>query len=84
MPFPIRRPGHTTTRLTVLTAATAGDVVAYWVGRGSAGYDNQLGLLINRALSSVGYGLDNHTSSVGDSFDLGTVNSGDSLIFAMA
>ena len=65
------------------TAATAGDVVAYWVGRGSEGYDNQLGLLINRALSSVGYGLDNHTSSVGDSFDMGTVNSGDSLIFAM-
>jgi len=65
------------------TAPTAGDVMAYWVGGDGAGSENQLGLLINGAPSSAGYGLNNHTSAVGDWFDLGAVNAGDSLTFVM-
>jgi hypothetical protein len=64
-------------------APTAGDVMAYWVGGDGAGDENQLGLLINGVLSSAGYGLDNHTSAVGNTFDLGAVSAGDSLIFVM-
>ncbi len=64
-------------------ATTAGDVMAYWVGGDGASNTNLLGLLINGVLSSAGYGLGNHSSLIGESFDLGVVNVGDSLIFVM-
>ena len=48
-----------------------------------AGYENEVGLLINGTLSSAGFGLNNHSSASGDSFDFGTVSAGDSLIFVM-
>jgi len=65
------------------TATSTGDVTAYFVGGGSAGYENQMGLLINGVLSSAGYGLDNHTSLLGDSFNLGSVTAGDVLTFVL-
>jgi len=64
------------------TAAATGDVTAYFAGSG-AGFDNQLGLLDNGVLTSAGFGLDNHSSAVGASFDLGHVNAGDTLVFVM-
>jgi hypothetical protein len=65
------------------TATSTGNVTAYIVGGFGASYENQMGLLVNGILSSAGFGLDNHTSSLGDSFDLGPVNAGDILTFVM-
>jgi hypothetical protein len=65
------------------TAASTGDVIAYFMGGFSAGYSNQVGLLVNGVLSSAGYGLNNHASSLGQSFNLGPVNAGDSLVFVL-
>lgn len=65
------------------TAAVSGDLVAYFVDGGGAGYENQLGLLVNGVLSGAGYGLDNHASAVGDSFNFGHVEAGDTLVFVL-
>jgi PEP-CTERM motif len=66
----------------VFTAATTGDVVAYFAGSG-ASYNEQLGLLDNGVLTAAGFGLEDHTSSVGQSFDFGHVTAGDSLVFVL-
>jgi hypothetical protein len=63
------------------TATSTGDVDAYFAGSG-ASYDEQVGLFINGTLSSAGWGLDDHSSSVGQLFDMGHVNAGDTLVFA--
>lgn len=65
------------------TAASTGHVMAYFVGGQEAGYTNEMGLLINGSLSSAGYGLNNHSSDYGQSFDLGAVNAGDVLTFVL-
>jgi hypothetical protein len=65
------------------TAATTGDVIAYFAGTGAA-HDEQLSMLVNGVLSSSGFGLDNHTSFVGQSFDLGPVTAGDTLVFVVS
>jgi hypothetical protein len=65
------------------SASSDADVIAYFVSKGIAGYDNQLGLLVNGVLSPAGFGLDNQTSAVGDSFNFGPVHSGDALTFVM-
>jgi hypothetical protein len=62
------------------TAASTGDLIGYFAGS-TAGYDEQLGLLDNGVLTSGGYGLDDHTSNIGQSFDFGSVHAGDILIF---
>lgn len=64
------------------TAAASGHVIAYFAGSG-ASYDEQLGMLINGVPSPAGFGLDDHTSAIGQSFDLGTVNAGDALTFVI-
>ncbi len=64
------------------TAATGGRVIAYFAGS-TAVYENQLGMLVNGVLTSAGYGLDNKTSALGQSFDLGAVTAGDSLTFVL-
>jgi VPDSG-CTERM motif len=63
------------------TATSSGEVDAYFAGSG-ASYDEQVGLYINGVLSSAGFGLDDHSSSVGQLFDMGTVTAGDTLVFA--
>jgi PEP-CTERM motif len=63
------------------TATSTGDVIAYFVGNGGAFYTESLGMLVNGSPSPNGLGLNNQTSSFGDSFDLGTVNAGDTLTF---
>lgn len=65
------------------TAVASGDLKAYFVGGASAGFENQVGVLINGVLSSAGYGLDNHASAVGDSFNFGHVDAGDALTFVL-
>jgi hypothetical protein len=65
------------------TAATTGDVVAYIVGGFGASYENKMGLLDNGVLTSAGFGLDNHSSALGQSFDLGQVTAGDTLTFVL-
>jgi hypothetical protein len=64
------------------TAAANGDIMAYFAGS-SASYDEQLGMLDNGVLTSSGFGLDDHTSSVGQAFDLGSVKAGDTLVFVL-
>lgn len=66
-------------------AAATGNITAYFVGGGGLGgalYDNELGLLVNGVSTNV-IGLDNQTSSVGDSLNLGSVQMGDTLVFVM-
>ena len=64
------------------TASSNGDLVAYFVGGSRAGYDNQLGVLVN-GVAQGGYGLENHGSSYGDSYDFGAVSAGDVLTFVL-
>jgi hypothetical protein len=80
IPYPnsgVENPLHYT-----FTATSTGHVTAYFAGS-SALYDNMLGMDINGTLSSSGFGLDNHTSTLGQSFDLGFVNAGDVLVFVL-
>ena len=61
------------------TASSTGDLVAYFVGSGAA-LENQIGLLVNGVSTGL-VGLNNHTSSIGQSFNLGHVEAGDVLTF---
>lgn len=80
IPYPHQ--GTPNTAAYSFTATTTGDIIAYFVGS-TAANDNQLGLQDNGTLTSAGYGLDNHTSAVGQSFDLGHVTAGDTLVFVL-
>lgn len=81
--IPYANPGtHNATTYT-FTAQNTGDVVAYFVGGAGAGHQNTVGLLVNGVLSSAGFGLDNHASAVGDSFNFGQVQAGDVLTLVM-
>jgi len=59
-------------------AAASGSVVAYYTGA-AGGLTNLLGLRVNGVDGPLG--LDNHASAYGDTYVLGTVNAGDTLIF---
>jgi hypothetical protein len=65
------------------TAATTGDISAYYLGS-SAGYTEYLGLLVNGVDSGV-TGLQNHGVSpdtvIGQQLDFGSVTAGDTLTF---
>jgi uncharacterized protein DUF4114/PEP-CTERM motif-containing protein len=65
--------------LVSLTASVSGDVVVYFAGQ-DAGDSEDLGLLINGVDTGL-YGLPNHATSVGTSFDFGHANLGDTLVF---
>lgn len=73
--------GYNATTYTFYASGT-GDVIAYFAGS-TAGFDNRLGLLVNGVSTGFGYGLDNHSSTVGDSFDLGPAHQGDVLTFVL-
>jgi hypothetical protein len=60
-------------------AAADGDIIAYFNGS-SAGYDEDLGLLINGVDTGI-YGLENHSSSYGQSLNFGAAHAGDELTF---
>ena len=80
IPYP--NPGTYNPITFTFTAANTGDVIAYFAGRGPAGDDDQLGLLVN-GTPQGGFGLDNQTSSLGDAFNFGTVQAGATLVFVM-
>lgn len=61
-------------------ASTSGDVIAYFDG-GTGILTEEIGLFVNGAQQG-GWELQNHTSTLGDSFDFGTVHAGDTLVFA--
>ncbi|MBL8279536.1 MAG: DUF4114 domain-containing protein [Pelomonas sp.] len=60
------------------TAATSGRLVAYYTGE-AGGFTNLVGARINGVDGAIG--LSNHGSAYGDTFVLGTVSAGDSLVF---
>jgi hypothetical protein len=61
------------------TAQSNGPLIAYFGGSG-ASFEEVVGLLVNGVDTGV-RGLNDHTSAVGDSVDLGTVTAGDTLTF---
>ncbi len=61
------------------TAASTGDIIAYFDGSG-ASYDEQVGMLVNGVASGV-VGLDDHSTAIGQSLDLGSVHAGDTIVF---
>ncbi|CAH0349174.1 PEP-CTERM sorting domain-containing protein [Aquabacterium sp. CECT 9606] len=81
--IPYANAGTYNTATYSFTAATTGDVMAYFVGGAEASYENEMGLLVNGVQTSAGFGLNNHTSVVGQSFNLGSVNAGDTLTLVM-
>lgn len=78
-PVPYPNPGTPNPVLYTFTAATSGDIIAYFAGSG-ASYDEQVGMLVNGVPTGV-VGLDDHTSSIGQSLDLGSVSAGDTITF---
>jgi hypothetical protein len=79
IPYP--NSGTPNTASYVFTAAVTGEIIAYFAGS-TAAFDNQLGLLVNGVDTGV-VGLDNHTSMIGQSLDLGHANAGDALTFVL-
>jgi hypothetical protein len=63
------------------TAMNSGNITAYFAGS-DAGYESVIGMLVNGVSSGI-TGLNNHTSSVGDSLNLGSVNAGDVIVFEL-
>jgi hypothetical protein len=74
--------GTPNTAVYSFTATVTGDIVGYFAG-GTGAYENQVGLQVNGTLTSAGYGLDNHTSTLGQAFDFGHVTAGDTLVFVL-
>jgi hypothetical protein len=64
------------------TAPADGDIIAYFAGS-TAGFDLRLGLMVNGTLTNAGLALDNHTSTIGQSFNFGSVKAGDTLTFVL-
>jgi len=74
-------PGTPSTANYTFTATSSGDVVAYFAGNPSnAGYTSEIGMLVNGVSTGV-TGLDNLTSTIGQSLDLGSVAAGDTITF---
>jgi hypothetical protein len=73
--------GTPNTTLYAFTAAATGDIEAYFAGS-SAGYDTEIGMLVNGTSTGI-IGLDDHTSTVGQSLDLGSVTAGDTIVFEL-
>jgi hypothetical protein len=79
-PIPYPNTGTVNPTTYSFTATATGDVIGYFGGSG-ASFDEQVGLLVNGVLTANGYGLDDHSTAVGDSFDFGPVTAGDTLVF---
>ena len=78
-PIPYPNAGTPNPDVYTFTAASTGDLVAYFAGSG-ASFDEQVGLLVN-GVAQGGLGLDDHTTPVGGSYDFGLVHAGDVLTF---
>lgn len=79
-PVPYPNSGTPNTVTYTFTAAATGNVVAFFAGSGAA-FDEQVGMIDVTTGRNSGLGLDDHSSGVGDAFDMGPVNAGDTLIF---
>ena len=79
IPYPT--PGVVNPRVYTFTAHATGDVVAYFAGS-SADITTELGLQVNGVSTGV-FGLNNHSSAVGASLNLGHANAGDVLTFVL-
>ena len=79
--IPYANTGTENAALYSFTAASSGDVTAYYFGS-TAGYTNDLTLLINGMETGIQV-LTNHTSSHGQSLVLGHANAGGRLVFKM-
>lgn len=64
------------------TAATGGDVMGFFFGFNAADVD-AVEMLVNGVATPAGFGFVNQTSTVGQSFDFGTVNAGDVITFVL-
>ncbi len=62
-------------------AQATGDIVAYFTGA-SAAYDSQISVMVNGVSTGI-FGLNNHSSSIGQSIDFGSVKAGDKLVFVL-
>ena len=65
------------------TASSSGELMGYFVSKGSAIYNDEVGVLDDGKLTANGFGLDNQSSSLGQSFDFGYVSQGDTLTFVL-
>jgi hypothetical protein len=70
--------GGTQAPASSFVASSSGELRAYFTGL-SGGFTNLLGVRINGVDGALG--LDNHASAYGDSFVLGNVTAGDTLVF---
>jgi hypothetical protein len=61
------------------TASSTGDLIASFAGTGAV-FEQQLGVLVNGIATGL-VGLNNHTTALGESFNLGHVQAGDTLTF---
>jgi hypothetical protein len=80
--IPYDDPGHVNMQSYSLVATQAGDISVWFAGNGYAAHDDMLTAIINGVATGI-IGLDNQTSSIGQFFDLGHVNAGDSVVFEM-
>lgn len=64
------------------TAATTGDITAFFVGKGGANYVDTLSISINGVPTGIS-GLNNQTSVYGESFNFGHANAGDTIVFSL-
>jgi hypothetical protein len=79
IPYPT--PGVLNPAVYTFTATATGDIIAFFAGS-TASFTNELGMQVNGG--PVGsFGLNNHTSAIGDSLNLGSVTAGDVLTFVM-
>lgn len=79
--IPYGNPGTINPTIYTFTAASSGVITAYFAGS-DAGYHSVIGMLVNGVSTGI-TGLDNHTSTVGQSMVLGNVNAGDTLTFVL-
>ena len=77
IPYP--HPGTPNSEIYTFTAAATGVITAFFAGS-DAGHTDSIGMLVNGVPTGI-VGLNNHTSSLGDSIVLGNVNVGDVLTF---
>ena len=78
IPYPNNGTYNATTY--TFTASATGPVTGYFISGGAAAYSNTVGLYDVTTNTYSAYGLPNHSSSYGDSFNFGSVNVGDTLV----
>jgi hypothetical protein len=80
-PTPYSHPGTANATTYTFTAASTGEVLAYFVGS-TAAYTSDITMLVNGVGTGI-FGLNNHTSTYGTTLEFGSVNAGDVLVFEL-